>query len=177
VERGPFTVTALACAALALLAGCGGGDDGKPKVRANETDMAFATQMIPHHERGIDAADLARTRARDPLIRRTARDLLQLQPVEVQTLRTVRRVLGEAGVEEGDLAVSAAPLNLTALRAAENFDRAFADTLIRHHEAAMRLAAAERRGGKHAELRRMSGDITDLARFQIGELERWRRGR
>jgi uncharacterized protein (DUF305 family) len=177
MKRGPSIAMALACAALALVAGCGGDDDGKPKVRANETDMAFATQMIPHHERGIDAAELARTRARDPLIRRTARDLLQLQPVEVQTLRTVRRLLGKAGVEEGDLAVAAAPLDLNALREAADFDRAFADALISHHETAIRLAAAERRGGEHAELRRMSGDITDLARFQIGELERWRRGR
>jgi uncharacterized protein (DUF305 family) len=170
----PTSLAALACAACALLAGCGGGDD-KPKVRANETDMAFATQMIPHHERGIDAADLGRSRARDPLIRRTARDLLQLQPVEVQTLRTVRRVLAEAGVDEGDLGVSATPLDLAALRRAEDFDRAFADALITHHEAAIRLANAERRAGEHAELRRMSGDIIDLARFQARQLERWRR--
>jgi uncharacterized protein (DUF305 family) len=172
----PTLVAALACASLALLVGCGG-DDEKPNVRANETDMAFATQMIPHHERGLDAAELARTRARDPLIRRTASDLVQLQSVEVQTLRTVRRALSEAGVDEGDLGVSAAPLDLAALRGAANFDRAFADALIAHHDAAIRLTAAELRGGEHAELRRMSGDIADLARFQTRQLERWRRSR
>ena len=173
----PTSLAALACAACALLAGCGGGDDEKPEVRANETDMAFATQMIPHHERGIDAADLARTRARDPLIRRTVGDLLQLQPVEVQTLRTVRRVLAEAGVDEGDLGVSAPRLDLAELRRAQDFDRAFAEALIAHHQAAIRLAAAERGAGEHAELRRMSGDITDLARFQTRQLERWLRSR
>ena len=51
-----------------LLAGCGGDDKGdKSDVQANETDMAFATDMLAHHERGIDAADL-----RAPACHRTA---------------------------------------------------------------------------------------------------------
>ena len=67
--------------------------------------MAFATDMLAHHERGIDAADLARSRARDPVIRRSARDLLLLQATEAQVLRADRRALAEAGVEKGELGV------------------------------------------------------------------------
>ncbi len=160
-----------------LLAGCGGDDKGdKPQVRANETDMAFATAMLAHHERGIDAAELARTRARDRVIRRSATDLIQLQAVEVQTLRTVRRVLAEAGVAQGDLGAPQSQLDLAAMRRAQDLDRAYADAMIRHHEAALRMSRVEQRTGVHAELRRMAGDIVDLARFQIGQLER-RRGK
>jgi uncharacterized protein (DUF305 family) len=60
------------------------------------------------------------------------------------------------------------------LRRADEFDRAFIDALIPHHEAAIAMAGAER-AGEHGELRRMSGDISDLARFQIRQMERWRR--
>lgn len=160
--------------AAALLTGCGDDDGKKRKIRANETDMAFATDMIDHHERGIDAADLASTRAEDRVIRRSAQDLIQLQSPEVQVLRAVRRFLSEGGVEEGDLGVPATTLDATELRRADDFDAAYAEAMIAHHEIAIHMAAVERRSGVHAELRRMAGDITDLARFQIRELERTR---
>ncbi len=155
------------------IAGCGDDEQSKGrKVQANPTDMAFAIRMLAHHEQAIDAADLAAGRAKDPVVRRAARELIQLQAVEAQTLRTVRRVLAEGGVEEGDLGVPAEPLDLRALRDATDFDRAYARAMIAHHRVAARMSAAERAGGRHAELRRMSGDITDLARFQERQLER-----
>ncbi len=159
------------------VAGCGGGGDDKSdigRIQANETDLAFAAEMLDHHERGIDAADLALRRARDPVVRRSARDLIQLTSVEAQTLRTVRRVLTEGGVEQGSLGVPRTTLDPPALRKAEDFDRAYADAMIAHHRLAIRMAALERRKGVHEELRRMSGDITDLARFQIRQLQRRR---
>jgi uncharacterized protein (DUF305 family) len=167
-------ITALAAVLIALLAaGCGGDDDsGTPKVRANATDMAFATEMLEHHERGIEAAELARTRARDTVVRRSATDLIQLQSVEVQTLRSVRRTLAEAGVEAGDLTARQTTLDPASLRTAADFDRAYAEAMISHQETAIGMTQAERREGVHAELRRMSGDIADLARFQIGQLTR-----
>jgi uncharacterized protein (DUF305 family) len=164
------------CLALALatslLAGCGDDGGDKPKVQANETDMAFATDMLDHHERGIDAADLATLRATDRVIRRSAQDVIQLQSIEAQVLRAVRRTLAEAGVEEGDLGVPQSTLDAAQLRAADDFDAAYAAAMIAHQETAIRMAAVERRKGEHEELRRMAGDITDLARFQIRQLER-----
>lgn len=165
---------ALAVAAVLLVSGCGGGDDqnSSSQIQANPTDMAFAQEMLTHHERGIDAADLARDQAKDPVVRRSARDLIQFQAVEAQTLRTVLRVLSEGGVDEGDLGVPQTSLDPSKLPSAADFDRAYAQAMIPHHELAIRMAAAERRGGEHAELRRMSEDITDLARFQIRQLKR-----
>ena len=156
-----------------LLAGCGDDEADKPKVRANPTDMAFATEMLDHHERGIDAADFAKDRAKDPVIRRSARDLILLQSLEVQVLRAVRRTLAEAGVEKGDLGVPETTLDVAELRRADDVDAAYATAMIAHQEAAIRMSAAERREGIHAELRRMAGDITDLARFQVRQLKRW----
>jgi uncharacterized protein (DUF305 family) len=181
--RATGTITlafALACAlmlALGLIAaGCGGDDEQQSigKVRANETDMAFVAQMIAHHERSVDAAEIARTEARHAQLRRLARELIQFQSTELATLRVVRRVLARAGVEEGDLGVPETELDPSELRGAAEFDRAFIDALSRHHEVAIEMAGAER-AGVHAELRRMAGDISDLARFQIRQMERWRR--
>jgi uncharacterized protein (DUF305 family) len=161
-------------ALMLVIGGCGGDDDkgNGRKIQANETDLAFAVEMLDHHERGLDAAALALRRARDPVVRRSARDLSQLTPVEAQTLRTVRRVLTEGGVKQGSLGVPRTTLDAKALRGATDFDRAYADAMIAHHRLALRMAAVERQKGVHEELRRMSGDISDLARFQIRQLQR-----
>ena len=108
------------------------------------------------------------------MVRRSARDLIQLTSVEAQTLRTVRRVLTEGGVKQGSLGVPPSKLDARTVRAADDFDRAYADAMIAHQRLALRMAAVERRLGKHEELRRMSGDIADLARFQIRQLQRRR---
>jgi uncharacterized protein (DUF305 family) len=178
-RRASRTIT-LACALAALLglagAGCGGDDEQSgPEVRANETDMAFVTQMIPHHERSVDAAEIARTEARHAQLRRLARELIQFQSAELATLRIVRQVLAQAQVNEGDLGVPRSRLDVRELRRAGDFDRAFIDGLISHHELSIEMARAERAGGVHAELRQMAVDIGDLARFQIRQMERWRR--
>jgi uncharacterized protein (DUF305 family) len=178
--RGPATRLVAPFAALllaaSLLAGCGGGDsdNDKPNIRANETDMAFATDMLDHHERGIDAADLALSRAEDRVIRRSAQDLIQLQSSEGQVLRANRRALAEGGVEKGDLGVPQTTLDPAELRTADDFDAAYAAAMIAHHEKAIRMSAIEGRNGVHAGLRSMTGDITDLARFQIRQLQRRR---
>jgi uncharacterized protein (DUF305 family) len=155
--------------------GCGDDGDNGPSLQANETDMAFATDMLAHHELGLDAADLAPRRAEDRVIRVSARDLIQLQSPEAQVLRAVRRTLAEGGVEAGDLGVPDTTLDTSELRRARDFDAAYAAGMIDHHRVAIAMSEAERRSGVHEELRRMSGDIIDLARFQIRQLERWRR--
>ena len=82
----------------------------------------------------------------------------------------MRDVLQEAGVEEGDLGLSEAELGMdhdpAALRNAANFDCAFLELMIPHHEGAIRMARAELESGIHAELRRMSENIIDTQGFR-----------
>jgi uncharacterized protein (DUF305 family) len=162
-------VVALAVATVA--GGCGGdgGDDpaGLGDIRANGTDVAFVNAMIPHHEQAVDSAGLAQ-------------EIIQSQSVELTTLRTVRDVLQEAGVEEGDLGLSEEEMGThhdpTSLRNANDFDCAFLEMMIPHHEGAIRMARAELKSGIHAELRRMSENIIDMQGFELRQMRRYQRG-
>ena len=173
-------VTALAV--LALAGGCGGGGDDSSRlgdVRANGTDVAFVNAMIPHHEQAVDAADLALSRAEHRPLEKLAAEIIQIQSVELSTLRTVRDVLQEAGVEEGDLGLSEAETGTdhdpAELRNAKDFDCAFLEMMIPHHEGAIRMARAELESGIHAELRRMSENIIDSQGFEVQQMRRFQR--
>jgi uncharacterized protein (DUF305 family) len=175
-------VVALAVATVA--GGCGGdgGDDpaGLGDIRANGTDVAFVNAMIPHHEQAVDSADLALARAEHRQLERLAQEIIQSQSVELTTLRTVRDVLQEAGVEEGDLGLSEEEMGThhdpASLRNANDFDCAFLEMMIPHHEGAIRMARAELKSGIHAELRRMSENIIDMQGFELRQMRRYQRG-
>lgn len=167
---------------MTLAAGCGGGDGDKgssPEVRANGTDVAFVNAMIPHHEAAVDAADLALSRAEHRRLERLAEGIVQFQSQELATLRTVRDVLQEAGVEEGDLGLSKSEQGMdhdpAGLRDAADFDCAFLEMMIPHHEGAIRMARAELKSGIHAELRRMSENIIDSQGFEVRQMKRFQR--
>jgi uncharacterized protein (DUF305 family) len=165
---------------IALAAGCGGGDDDKGTTRdvtANGTDAAFVNAMIPHHEAAVDAADLALSRAQHRRLESLAEGIVQFQSAELATLRSVRDVLQDAGVEEGDLGLSKSEQGMdhdpAALRDVTDFDCAFMEMMIPHHEGAIRMARAELRSGIHAELRRMSENIIDSQGFEIRQMKRF----
>jgi uncharacterized protein (DUF305 family) len=173
-------VLAVVLAAIALATGCGGDDSGPSgDVRANGTDAAFVKAMIPHHEQGVDAADLALSRGEHPPIERLAAEIVQVQSAELGSLRSVRDVVQEAGVEAGDLGVSEEEMGThhdpADLREAGDFDCAFLELMIPHHEGAIRMARAELEGGIHAELRRMSENIIDTQGFEVRQMRRYQR--
>lgn len=171
----------VALAAIALGAGCGGDDEQGPAgdVRANGTDAAFVQAAIPQHEQAVDAADIALSRAEHRQLERLAQEIVQIQSIELGTLRTVRDVLQEAGVEADDLGLSEAELGAdsdpAALRNAADFDCAYLETAIPRHEGAIRLARAELESGLHAELRRMSENIIDAQGFELRRMRRFQR--
>jgi uncharacterized protein (DUF305 family) len=183
--RAPRPLLAVLCAALVALAvaGCGGDDGGSVApsgdVRGNDTDAAFVEAMIPHHESAVDAADLALSHAEHPQLRRLAREMLQVQSIELATLRSVQDVLQQAGIEPGDLGLSEAEQgtdhDAAELRNARNFDCAFIDMMVPHHEGAIRISRAELDSGIHAELRRMSENIIDAQGYEIRQMQRFHR--
>jgi uncharacterized protein (DUF305 family) len=180
-HRAARATIAAMLAAIALVAGCGGDDQqaGSPDVRANGTDVAFEQAMIPQNEAAVDAADLALSRAQHTRLRRRAQDIIQAQSTELASLRIVRDVLQDSGVEKGDLGLSEAEQGMghdpSALRDAADFDCAFLELMIPNREGAIRMARAELAAGIHAELRRMSEIIVDEQGAAVRQMRREQR--
>jgi uncharacterized protein (DUF305 family) len=171
----------VALAVLGVSSGCGGDDDksSSSEVRANGTDAAFVNAMVPHHEASVDAADLALSRARHRQLKQLAEGILQFRSAELTSLRTVRDVFQDTGVEEGDLGVDTEQDTEPAtdeLRNAAGFDCAFLKLMIPHTEAAIGMARAELKSGVHAELRRLAEvDVVDTQGSELRQLKRYQR--
>ncbi|MEV4761489.1 DUF305 domain-containing protein [Micromonospora chokoriensis] len=89
-------------AAAVVLTGCGGdhsaagGGHGSPTAAGasdaasasahNAADVMFAQMMIPHHQQAVAMADLAATRAADPLVKQLAAQIKDAQAPEIATL-------------------------------------------------------------------------------------------
>lgn len=65
-------------------------------------------------------------------------------------------------------------MEMSALKTAKPFDRAFIDQMIPHHQGAIRMARAQLANGRDPELRRISQAIVAAQKQEIAEMNRWR---
>lgn len=172
-------VTALAGAAL-LLVGCGGdggGDDGggtKPTTAGppspvpaisvpttapgpvNAADVAFAQQVIPHHEEAAAMASLAATRAANPTVKKLASRFNQTQEAEVKAVRAWLRQWHRP--ESAGRAHTSDVQRLAGLRGAA-FDREFVKLIVESHQGAIEMAKDEQEKGHNATAQQFASAI------------------
>ena len=170
----------LAAATLALagtltLAACGGGMDGmnmgddsssspSPTAEAsaefNDTDVTFASQMIPHHQQAIEMAELADTRAQSQEVKDLAVQIKRAQGPEIQEMTAWLEAWGQpipsdmGGMDMGGSMpgmMSEDEMGQLESAAGVEFDRMFLTMMISHHEGAIRMAKTEQADGKNQD--------------------------
>ena len=175
-------VAALALIALAAVAaGCG--DDAPSGGAGNGTDAAFVNDMVPHHEAAVEMAELAKTRADHPELRRLADEIIATQNREIDTMSSVKddlageyddHMAGDAHMS-GDEEARGMGMEPHQLRDAKPFDREFIDMMIPHHRGAIRMAREELAKGDNATLRGLAEDIVSAQEREIAQMREWRK--
>lgn len=149
-----------------------------------QIDGAFLTSMVPHHEDAVEMAALASKRARRPEIRRLAGEIIDAQNREIQEMTLAhQRIFAEplpaGGMVHGDLGLSeeemGMPMDMRELESAREFDRSFIDMMIRHHQAAIRMARAEIERGDDTGVKRLAAAIVAAQSREIERMNSWRR--
>lgn len=179
------TVPLALAAAAALAAGCA--DSNEAARNSNAAEQAFLAAMAPHHESAIRMAGMASKRAQHGELRQLAGEIVTAQEAEVAKIaRMHRRLTGETLRPNADahaqLGLSAREAGMmhqgrhaiAELARAKEFDRAFIDAMLPHHEGAIRMAKAVLPDAKDAALRRLAkGIVRDQSR-EIAQMNRWR---
>jgi len=167
--------------AVLVVTSLGGGDD---TAAAKQTDGAFITGMIPHHESAVEMARIARRNGQHSQIRQLARDIASAQTSEIDELSAIHQDLfggppPATGTMHGNLGMSMKEMGMdmdtAELDDAKPFDREFIDMMISHHQGAIRMARVEMARGKDNRLMEMSKAIIRAQSKEIREMNRWRK--
>jgi uncharacterized protein (DUF305 family) len=163
---------------LSLLAsGCSSStDSGTPSDQRNEADIAFAQDMIPHHEQAIEMAEIA-SESDDPTIRDLARKIERQQGPEIRRMKNLLQDWG-ASMGMGEHHMAAMPGMMAEgerqeLKAASGvaLDRMFLTMMIEHHKGAIEMAEMEIDEGESEDAIALAEDIVQAQRSEIEEMQ------
>lgn len=169
---------------LCLLAALGGQGRELPHAGGEAVyDRTWMRRMAAHHAQGVELAELAAARARDPRLRVLARLMVAGQQGEIAILRQWWRSwfpgeLPPATPEDHAAMPGMVPAaRIEALRAApeDAFDESFVELMTFHHRGAVAMADAAIRVAGDLRLRLMAHAIRHGQRGEI-ELMRGREG-
>ena len=184
----PTRIILLGLTSIALLTACGGSLDtntGTDVVEAvtdfNDDDVMFAQMMIPHHEQAIEMSDIALdpTVGASEVVKSLATRIKGAQDPEINTMKGFltswkMSLTMDTSMDHGDMMsgmLSAEDITkLSTLRGTE-FDRAWIEGMIAHHEGAIEMAADVLKDGKNAAVRTLANTITSGQDAEITEMK------
>lgn len=161
-----------------LLAGCGGDNDDAAgqSAAANEADIGFAQQMIPHHEQAVEMAELVPERSSNGEIIQLAEQIEGAQDPEIQTMTGWLKKWGasvdamEHGNEgHGGMPGMMAEDEMAKLKKAKGglFDRLWMQMMIKHHQGAIEMAETELEEGSNSDAKALAKDIIEAQQAEI----------
>jgi len=173
------------------VAGCGSedGSAGSDSTSShNSADVAFATDMIPHHAQAIEMADMALTRAEDTDVIDLAGQIKAAQDPEIEAMSGWLEAWGEEVPDLGDDMsgmdhdmsgmddsmpgmMSEADMQGLADSSGAAFDRMWLTMMIEHHEGAISMAETELSDGESAEAKSLADDIIEGQRAEVTTMQ------
>ena len=147
----------------------------------NADDVAFATNMIPHHQQAVDLSALVPDRSTNPEVTKLASDIAAAQGPEIETMKVFLVQWNENpdtntgsghgghGVMQG-MVDEATMARLESLKGAE-FDTLWLQSMIGHHQGAIEMAKAEVANGENVDAKGMANDIITTQQAEIGQMK------
>jgi len=164
-------VPAVGLALLGLLTACGDDESttapkgGATQGTHNAQDVQFAQDMIPHHQQAVEMADLALAKDVSAQVTALARQIKAAQGPEIERMTGWLQewdedVPGEHGAGHGT-AMGEGMLSEEQFRALQqadgkDFEVAFLDGMIAHHEGAVAMAEDELAKGQDVRVKALA---------------------
>ncbi len=151
----------------------------------NNIDKHFIEEMIPHHEGAIDMANLALTRDTKPEIKILATNIIKSQTEEIVQMKawykswfgtdvpvdTDREIGMGRGMMHGGMMGDEA--DISSLEKAENFNKAFIDDMIPHHQMAVMMSNMLLSSTNRSEMKQLGNNIITAQTNEIEDMREW----
>lgn len=155
---------------------------------AGQIDAHFIEQMIPHHEDAIFMADLALEKAKHQEIRQLAQDIKRTQSEEIDQMRAwykswfgddVSDVFSVTGHGMGSsimhMGMMGDATDIARLSNSSDFDKAFIEEMIPHHQMAVMMATMLQTTTSRPEMKQLAKNIIDAQSREINSMRQWYR--
>jgi uncharacterized protein (DUF305 family) len=163
----------------------------------NDEDVAFATNMIPHHQQAVEMAALVPDRSTNPAVIKLATDISAAQGPEIETMKVFLVQWKEGSDTNPETPVTpenpdspdshgghggmdamamqgmidaAAIAKLASLKGAE-FDQLWLQSMISHHEGAIEMTNAEIAGGTNVDAKKLAQQIVAAQQGEISQMK------
>lgn len=159
-------------------------------MSADSIDSHFIEQMIPHHEDAITMSKIALTKAQRPEVRELAQNIIDSQSKEIDQMKTwykewygrelpegeeIMKQHGMMGNEGMHMGMMGDETDVSALENSEDFDRAFVEHMIPHHQMAVMMASMLKNGTDRDEMKKLADDIITAQTNEIDQMREWLR--
>jgi uncharacterized protein (DUF305 family) len=192
MTRKSIAALALAIATALTLTACGeqtgseASESGTPAA-FDDADVAFAQQMIPHHEQAVLMSQMAESHASSAEVRRLAAGIEDAQGPEIDTMSGWLEEWGEdvpdgsmGGMDHGMQGMrgmagmpgmmSERQLGSLGRAHGGSWDRMFLRMMIAHHEGAIEMANTEIADGQNDDAVALAGRIVEAQQAEIEQM-------
>jgi uncharacterized protein (DUF305 family) len=146
----------------------------------NADDVAFATNMIPHHQQAVDLSAMVPDRSTNAQLVALAKQISAAQEPEINVMKvflvqwnenpdTNSGHSGHGSTTQG-MVDSATMTKLTSLKGAE-FDTLWLESMISHHQGAIEMAKAEIANGDNVDAKTLAKNIVTTQEAEIGQMK------
>lgn len=165
---------------------------GNQQMMTNNSDVIdahFIEQMIPHHEDAITMAKLAQQKATHQEIKTLAQNIIESQGKEINQMKVwykdwfdrelptgleVMMHHGMMGNNSGmHMGMMGDATDMTRLEQASDFDKAFIEEMIPHHQMAVMMASMLKNGTQREEMKKLADDIITAQSSEIDQMRQW----
>ncbi len=152
-------------------------------------DAHFIEQMIPHHQDAITMARLAETKAKTPEVKQLAKNIISSQGKEIDQMKswykdwfgrdlpTGKNVMTQHGMMGGSqgmhMGMMGNETDSARLENATDFDAAFVEDMIPHHQMAVMMASMLKDGSSRPEMRNLADEIIAAQTSEIDQMRTW----
>lgn len=151
-------------------------------------DAHFIEQMIPHHEDAITMSKVAQDKATRPEVKELATNIISSQSKEIsqmqswykdwfgRELSTGDQVMSQHGmmsVSQMHMGMTGTDMDMQSLENAQDFDRAFVEDMIPHHQMAVMMASMLKNGTDKPEMKKLADDIISAQNTEIEMMRKW----
>ena len=146
----------------------------------NADDVAFATNMIPHHQQAVDLSALVPDRTTNAELLAMATQISAAQQPEISVMKVFLVQWNESpdtnsghtghGATMQGMVDEVTMTKLKSLNGAE-FDKLWLESMISHHQGAIEMAKAEITNGDNVDAKALAKNIVTTQEAEIGQMK------